>query len=132
MPVPLRPIDNTLLPVTEIAAEKALAARGVNVTLIVQEPLAASVAGLIGQLLVCAKSPGLVPLTAIPLIVAALAPVLVRVIACAALVVFAVWLAKLMEAGNALTEVFVLSNWNDSAHEPEMPTVVKHVLEAET
>jgi len=34
---------------------------GVKVTLIVQVPLAAKVEGLRGQLLVCPKSPGLVP-----------------------------------------------------------------------
>ena len=34
---------------------------GVKVALMVQVPLAAKVEGLIGQLLVCPKSPGLVP-----------------------------------------------------------------------
>ena len=37
---------------------------GVKVTLMVQVPLAAKVDGLIGQLLVCPKSPGLAPVKA--------------------------------------------------------------------
>ena len=37
---------------------------GVKVTLMVQLPLAAKVEGLRGQLLVCPKSPGLVPVKA--------------------------------------------------------------------
>jgi hypothetical protein len=90
VPVPLRPIDCGLLPVTITAAERALAASGVKVTAIVQTPFVASVAGLIGQLLVCAKSPGLVPVMAIPLIVATPGPLLVMVMPCAVLVVFTV------------------------------------------
>src|SRR5207245_1274313 len=49
------------LSVTVNVALRAPAAAGVKVTLIVQVPLAAKVEGLIGQLLVCPKSPGLVP-----------------------------------------------------------------------
>ena len=60
---------------------------GVKVTLIVQKPFTAIAVGLSGQLLVCAKSPRLLPVTAIPLIVSGLGPLLVTVIVCVALVV---------------------------------------------
>src|SRR5207244_3738908 len=49
---------------------------GVNVTLMVQLALAARVDGLIGQLLVWAKSPPLVPATAILAMVTDVVPVL--------------------------------------------------------
>jgi len=62
------------------------AAVGVNVTLIVQMPLAASVDGLMGQLFVCEYC----VLAAMLVMVIAVAPVLVRVMACAALGVFRV------------------------------------------
>ena len=76
-----------------------MAAEGVKVTLIVQNPFTARVAGLTGQLLVCAKSPGLVPVTVMLLMVTVPGPLLVRVMACALLVVFTVWFGKLMEDG---------------------------------
>src|SRR5437870_1325593 len=49
------------LSVTVKIALRAPVAAGVKVTLMVQVPLAAKVEGLRGQLLVCPKSPGLVP-----------------------------------------------------------------------
>ena len=60
------------------------AAVGVNVTLIVQMPFTASVDGLMGQLFVCEYC----VLAAMLVIVIAAAPVLVRVMACAAVGVF--------------------------------------------
>ena len=47
--------------VTVNVALRGPVAAGVKVTLMVQVPLAAKVEGLRGQLLVCPKSPGLVP-----------------------------------------------------------------------
>src|SRR5260370_1438951 len=70
-------------------------ALGVNVTLIVQEALAASVLGLSGHGLVWAKSPAFVPVTAMLLIVKAAVPLLVSVTVLAALVVFTIWFPKL-------------------------------------
>ena len=49
------------LSVTVNVALREPVAVGVKVTLMVQVPLAAKVEGLRGQLLVCPKSPGLVP-----------------------------------------------------------------------
>ena len=49
------------LSVTVRVAPRVPVAAGVKVTLMVQVPLAARVEGLTGQLLVCPKSPGLVP-----------------------------------------------------------------------
>jgi hypothetical protein len=60
------------------AADRAFAAVGVNVTLIVQVPFTATVAG---QLFVCAKSPGFVPPSAMPVIASGFGPALVSVIA---------------------------------------------------
>jgi len=82
-PVPLRPADWGLpapLSVIVTAAERRLAARGVKVTFTVQKAFTASVAGLTGQLFVCAKSPGFAPVTAMPAIVSGLGPLLVTVI----------------------------------------------------
>ena len=58
---------------------RAPVAVGVNVTLIVQLVLAARVEGLKGQLLVWAKSPLLVPVIEMLLMVSAELPLLVRV-----------------------------------------------------
>ena len=91
------------LSVIVIAAERRLETRGVKVTLTVQKPLTAIVAGLIGQLLVCAKSPGLVPVTAMALMLNGLGPLLVTVIACEPLVVFTVWFPKPTEDGARVT-----------------------------
>ena len=54
---------------------------GVNVTLMAQVPLAASVAGLAGQVLVWAKSPLFAPVTAMLVMARAALPVLVSVTA---------------------------------------------------
>ena len=62
-------------------------ALGVKVTLMVQEAPAASVLELLGQVLVCAKSPALVPLSPMLLMVRAALPLLVSVTVWAALVV---------------------------------------------
>jgi len=132
VPVPLRPTDSGLLPVMVIAAERGLAAKGVNVTPIVQKPLTASVAGLTGQLFVCAKSPGLVPVMIIPFKLATPGPLFVMVTPCEALVVLRVWFAKVMETGKAVTFVFALRIWKDDAQLPEMPTVLKQAPGAET
>ena len=63
-PVPDTPAVWGLLLALSVTVNVALrepVAVGVKVTLIVQVPLAATVEGLKGQLLVCPKSPGLVP-----------------------------------------------------------------------
>lgn len=75
--------------IVSVAVRKP-AAVGVNVTLIVQLALAASIDGDNGQVVVRAKSSALVPVTAIVLIVSAPGPLLVIVTFCAALVVFVV------------------------------------------
>jgi hypothetical protein len=67
------------------------AAVGVNVTLTVQLPFAANE---LAHVLVSAKSPGLAPVKAIPLIAKAAFPVLLRVKDWVALVVPRFWLAK--------------------------------------
>ena len=64
MPVPDTAAVWGLLLALSATAKVALrdpVAVGVKVTLMVQVPLAAKVEGLTGQLLVCPKSPGLVP-----------------------------------------------------------------------
>src|SRR5256712_484762 len=64
VPVPDTAAVWGLLPALSVAVNVALrvpVAVGVKVTLMVQVPLAAKVEGLRGQLLVCPKSPGLVP-----------------------------------------------------------------------
>src|SRR5438874_2523489 len=76
---------------------------GVKVTLIVQEALAASVLGLMGQLLVWAKSPLLVPLIPMLLMLRAALPLLVSITAWDALVVLTCWLLKLRLLGVRLT-----------------------------
>jgi hypothetical protein len=69
------------------AADRAPVAFGANVTVIVQLLLAASVAGLTGQVFVWVKSPGLAPVTPMLLIVSVPGPLLVNVTLCPALVV---------------------------------------------
>ena len=69
-------------------AERPPVAVGLKVTLIVQKPLADNVLGEMGQLLVCPKSPELVPVTAMLEMVKLTLPVLVRVTRCGELVVF--------------------------------------------
>jgi hypothetical protein len=73
--------------VTAREAFRAPVAVGSNVTLIVQFDPAASVAGLAGQVLVCAKSPLFAPVIAMPVIASAALPVLVKVTLCTVLVV---------------------------------------------
>ena len=60
--------------VTVNIALRVPVAAGVKLTLMVQLPLAARVEGLIGQLLVCPKSPGLVPVKAMLVMVNAVPP----------------------------------------------------------
>ena len=86
------------------AAVRAPVAVGMKVTFTVQLVEAANVDGLTGQFVVCAKSPALVPVIAMLLIVSAPGPLLVTVMACEVLVVFLVWLPKLSEVGERLTE----------------------------
>jgi hypothetical protein len=71
-----------------MAADRAPIAVGVKVALIMQVAFTASEAGLTGQLLVCPKSPGFVPVIAIAVIVNVPGPLLVTVMLCDALVVF--------------------------------------------
>jgi hypothetical protein len=81
-PVPARPAVCGL-PVALSAmltlAVRAPVAVGLNVTLMAQFAFAASVAGLTGQVFVCAKSPALAPVMVTPVIVNAALPVLVSV-----------------------------------------------------
>jgi hypothetical protein len=69
-PVPDTPAVWGLLLALSVTVNVALrdpAAIGVKVTLMVQVALAAKVEGLMGQLLVCPKSPGLAPVKVMPL-----------------------------------------------------------------
>ena len=82
MPVPLRATDCGLpaaLSLMDPLALRVPMAVGLKVTVIVQEAPAAKVLGLMGQLLVWAKSPGLVPLRLMLLMVRAAVPLLVSV-----------------------------------------------------
>jgi hypothetical protein len=90
VPVPLRGTDCGLplaLSVIDILALRLPLAVGLKVTLIVQFDPAARVLDPLGQVLVWAKSPLLVPLKLILLIVRAALPLLVKVTVWAALVV---------------------------------------------
>ena len=78
-------------------------ADGVKVTLIVQLAPAASVLGLMGQVLVCAKSPAFVPATVMLVIVRAAVPLFVSVTDLAALVVPTFWAPKLRLVGFSVT-----------------------------
>ena len=73
--------------VTVKVAVRPAVAVGVNVTLMVQLELAASVEGVIGQLFVWPKSPGFVPPRAMLLMVSGAVPVFESVTVCGALVV---------------------------------------------
>jgi hypothetical protein len=75
------------LSLIETLALRLPLAVGLKVTLIVQFAPAASVLGLRGQVLVCAKSPALVPLIPTLVMVSAAFPLLVSVTVCAPLVV---------------------------------------------
>jgi hypothetical protein len=72
------------------AAVRAPVAVGLKVTLIEQLALSATVAGDNGHVVVCEKSPALVPVSVMLEIVNAPGPLLVSVVLCAALVVFVV------------------------------------------
>ena len=90
VPVPLKATACGLplaLSVMVTLALRLPLADGVKVTLIVQVPPAARVLELLGQVLVCAKSPALVPLKLMLLMVKAALPLLASVTVCAALVV---------------------------------------------
>lgn len=105
-PAPVSATDLGLpipLSVIVTAAVRVPVAVGVNVTLMVQEALAASVAGEIGHVVVPAKSLAFVPVMLMLVIVSAPGPLLVRPIFCAALVVFVVWFPKLTLAVDRLT-----------------------------
>ncbi len=102
VPVPEKVTDCGLpvaLSVRVRAAVKDPLAAGVKVTLIVQLAPAATLAP---QLLVCAKSLGLVPVMAILVMLKAALPVLFRVTDWAALEVPTAWLAKVRLAGERL------------------------------
>src|SRR5437016_9496166 len=86
------------LSVTVKDAERAPVAVGVNVTLMVQLELAASE---LPQLFVCAKSPLLVPVTAMLEILNAVPPEFVSVTGSAALVVPTFWLLYVSEVGES-------------------------------
>jgi hypothetical protein len=103
LPVPVRVTVCGLPPALSVMlteAVRAPVAAGVNVTLIVQLPLAATE---LPQVLVTAKSPGSVPVVPTLVIVKLAFPVLVRVTDCAALVVPRFWLVKVRVAGERLT-----------------------------
>lgn len=90
VPVPLRVTDCGLFGALSLIVTLALRAPlapGVKVTLIVQLLPAVNVLGLIGHVLVCAKSPALVPATLIVVIVRSAVPLLVSVTICAGLLV---------------------------------------------
>ena len=91
--VPLRPNACGLplpLSVMLTLAARLPAAVGVNVTLMLHAPFAASVAGLTGHVFVCAKSPGFAPVMAMLVILSVPGPLFVTVTLCAPLVVLVV------------------------------------------
>jgi hypothetical protein len=94
---------------------------GVKVTLTVQKALTAIVLGLSGQLFVCAKSPGLVPVTAMLPMAATPGPLLVMVKLCKLLVVFTIWAAKVMLEGINVKEGPVAVLVNPVATEKKVP-----------
>ena len=88
--------------VTVNVALRVPVAAGVKLTLMVQLPLAARVEGLIGQLLVCPKSPGLVPVKPTFVMVSATPLAFDSVTAWAALVAPTFWLLKVSVVGARL------------------------------
>ena len=83
VPVPVRATECGLPPALSVMLTLALrvpVAVGVKVTLMVQVLPAANVLGLIGQVLVCAKSPAFVPAMPILVMVRSAVPLLVKVI----------------------------------------------------
>jgi hypothetical protein len=112
VPVPVSPtvcVVGVALSVMVKVPVRIPVAVGVNVTLIVQfAPAASGVAGgVMGQavapVLVSAKSPALVPVTVMLLIVRGPVPVFVSVTVCAALGVFSNWLVKVRVVGASPT-----------------------------
>lgn len=83
----------------EMLALRLPLALGENVALMVQLAPAASVVEPVGHVLVCAKSPALVPVIPILLMERADVPLLVSVVVCEGLVVFTAWLAKVRLVG---------------------------------
>src|SRR6266567_963548 len=102
MPVPLKAtlcgLSAALSVIVRLALSTA-ATVGVKVTLIVQEAPNASVLGLMGQLLVWAKSPAFVPPMLIAVRVKAPVPLSVSVTVWAVLLVPTAWFAKLRLVG---------------------------------
>ena len=97
MPVPDTAAVWGLLLALSATAKVALrdpVAVGVKVTLMVQVPLAAKVEGLRGQLLVCPKSPGLVPVKPMLVMVNATPLGFESITALGALVMPTLWLPK--------------------------------------
>ena len=78
------------LSLIEMLALRLPVAVGVKVALMLQVPLTARVAGLIGQVWLGLKSPGLVPPGVMALMLRGAVPLLVRVTDCAPLVVLTV------------------------------------------
>jgi len=96
-PVPDTPAVWGLLLALSVTVNVALrepVAAGVKVTLMVQVALAAKVEGLRGQLLDCPKSPGLVPVKPMPVMVSAAPLGFESVTALAVLVMPTLWLPK--------------------------------------
>ena len=105
VPVPLTEMVCGLPPplsVTLRDAERAPVAAGSKITLMVQLAFAAR---LLPQLLVCEKSPGLVPVKLMRAIEAAVVPVLVRVTGAGALVVPTFWSPKFTPMGERVITV---------------------------
>src|SRR5205823_3671622 len=97
IPVPDTPARSEERRVGKVSVNVALrdpVTDGVKVTLMVQVPLAARVEGLMGQLLVCPKSPGLVPVKPILVMVNAAPLGFESVTALAVLVMPTLWLPK--------------------------------------
>jgi hypothetical protein len=105
------------LSLMETLALRLPVAEGVKVTLMVQLLPAASVLGLLGQVLVWAKSPALVPVRVMLVMVRAAVPLLVRVTVLAALVVLMTWFPKARLVG------FKLTTGAGAAPVPERKTV---------
>jgi len=102
VPVPVSPTVCGLLAASSVMVKvpvRVPVAVGVNVTLIMQFAFAASVAGSVPHVFVCAKSPD----AAMELIVRGPVPVFVSVTGCAALVVFSSWLLKVRVVGASVT-----------------------------
>lgn len=109
------------LSVTVMAADRAPAAVGVKVTLIVHD---AFTARLLPHVVVRAKSPALVPVTVMLVIVSEPVPVLVSVTVDAALVVLITWLAKVRVVGARLTAGVAVTPLPPSATDCGLPVAL--------